>query len=176
MGNGISTPQYFMRDVLVLSIFVLALCACSNSVENDAKKQMELTMKELAKDPSSVKIFDVETMFSNDSLCILHFRFSAKNGFGAMRASLCEYIYIVHGRFSDNETRRESVINLDDKEEKSVLEYAHKNYNEKLLETDSISSLKDEDRKAWHIRMAANMHMIFGGRTVGKNKYDVDNW
>ena len=165
-----------MKKNIVLVMMVMALCGCTNSVERDAKKQMEVTMKELAKDPSSVKISDVKTMFSNDSLCILHFKFSAKNGFGAMRTTLYEYVYLVHNRFSDSEKRRESVIDLADKKEKSVLENAHSNYNEKFLETDSISSLKDEDRKAWHIYMAANMHMIFGGRTVGKDKYDIDNW
>lgn len=152
------------------------LTACSNGVEKDAKQQMKQTIKELAKDPSSVQISDVKTMFSNDSLCILHFKFSAKNGFGAMRTSLYEYVYLVHDRYSDKETRRESVIDLEDKDSKSVLDNARKNYKEKFLETDSISSLKDEERKAWHIYMAANMHMIFGGRTVGKDKYDIDNW
>ena len=165
-----------MRKIIVLIFMVMALCACTNSVEGDAKKQMEITMKELAKDPSSVIISDVKTMFSNDSLCILHFKFSAKNGFGAMRTSMYEYVYLVHNRFTDNEKRRESVIDLEDKNEKSVLEKAHSNYNEKFLETDSIASLKDKDRKAWHIYMAANMHMIFGGRTVGKDKYYIDNW
>ncbi|MBR2153965.1 MAG: hypothetical protein IJ901_05060 [Bacteroidaceae bacterium] len=162
-----------------LFLFVLAfvlITSCSNGVEKDAKQQMEKTMKELAKDPSSAKISDVKTMFANDSLCILHFRFSAKNGFGAMRTSLCEYIYLVHDRHSGNEKRRESVIDLDDKDSRSVLDIARDHYDEKFLETDSISSLKNEDRKAWHIYMAANMHMIFGGRTVGKDRYDIDNW
>ncbi len=157
---------------LLISLF----CSCTSSIERDAKSQMELTMKELAKDPSSVKISDVKTMFSNDSLCILHFRCSAKNGFGAMRACLYEYVYFIRNQSSNNEKRLESVINLDDKDEKSVLEQAHDNYNEKFLESDSISSLKDEDRKAWHIRLASEMHMIFGGRVVGEDRYDIENW
>ena len=165
-----------MKKLTLFLICSILLTACSNGVEKDAKQQMEQTMKELAKDPSSVQISDTKTMFSNDSLCILHFKFSAKNGFGAMRTSLYEYVYLVHDRFSNKETRRESVIDLEDKGSMSILDNARKNYNEKFLETDSISSLKDEDRKAWHIYMAANMHMIFGGRTVGKDKYNIDNW
>lgn len=158
--------------VVLSSLFL----ACSNGVEKNAKQQMEQTMKELAKDPSSVQISDVKTMFANDSLCILHFKFSAKNGFGAMRTSLYEYVYLIHDLNSEKESRRESVIDLEDKDAKSVLDNARKNYNEKFLETESISSLKDDDRKAWHIYMAASMHMILGGRTVGKDKYDIDNW
>ena len=158
--------------VLILALFT----SCSSGVESDARQQMEKTMKELAKDPTSVRITDVKTMFANDSLCILHFNFSAKNGFGVMRTNLHEYIYLVHDRHSNNETRRESVINLDDNDEKSVLDKARDYYVEKFLESDSIATLKEEDKKAWYIYMAANIHMIFGGRTVGKNKYDIENW
>ena len=165
-----------MKKIALFMFCSILLTACSNGVEKDAKQQMEQTMKELAKDPSSVQISDVKTMFANDSLCILHFKFSAKNGFGAMRTSLYEYVYLIHDLNSEKESRRESVIDLEDKDAKSVLDNARKNYNEKFLETDSISSLKDDDRKAWHIYMAASMHMIFGGRTVGKDKYDIDNW
>lgn len=165
-----------MKKGFFIILFTLSIIACTNSVERDAKQQMEKTMKELAKDPSSAQITDVKTMFADDSLCILHFRFSAKNGFGAMRTTNQEYIYLVHNRFSENETRREMVTDLDDKDEKSVLDKAHENYDEKFLETDSISSLKDEDRKAWHIHLATNMHMLFRGRTVGEDKYDIKNW
>lgn len=165
-----------MKNFVWLYSLILLLCSCSSSIERDARAQMELTMKELAKDPSSMKIADVKTMFSNDSLCILHFRFSAKNGFGAMRTSLYEYVYLIRQLSSKNETRLESVINLEDKDEKSVLDQARSNYNERFLEYDSISSLKDEDRKTWHIRFASEMHMIFGGRVVGEDKYNIDNW
>ena len=137
---------------------------------------MEITMNELAKDPSSVQITDVKTMISNDSICILHLRFSAKNGFGAVRTSLYEYIYLISNRHTEKETIEESVINLDKKDTKSVLEIAREDYNEKFLESDKISSMKDEDRKAWHIYLAASVHMVINGRIVGKDKYDINNW
>lgn len=92
-----------------------------------------------------------------------------------MSTSLIEYVYLVQDRHSDKEIRRESVINFD-KDEKSVLDIARGYYEERFLETDSIASLKDKDRKAWHIYMAANIHMILGGRTIGKDKYNIDNW
>lgn len=165
-----------MKRIVLFTLLAALITSCSKSVESDAKQQMEKTMKELAKDPSSVQISDVKTMFADDSLCILHYRFSAKNGFGAMRTSHYEYIYLVHNRYSDKETRKETVINLEDKDNKSVLDNARENYDEKFLETDSISSLTEKDRKAWHLHLAANMRMIFGGRTIGKDKYDIDNW
>ena len=113
-----------MKKIALFMFCSILLTACSNGVEKDAKQQMEQTMKELAKDPSSVQISDVKTMFANDSLCILHFKFSAKNGFGAMRTSLYEYVYLVHDLNSEKESRRESVIDLEDKDAKSVLDNA----------------------------------------------------
>lgn len=141
-----------------------------------AKQQMEATMKELAKDPSSVAISDTKTMFTNDSICILHFRFSAKNGFGAIQTSLCEYVYLIDEYNTNNEKTYEAVINLDDKEKKSVLDDAHRYYNEKLFEPPRVSEMKDEDRKAWNIYFAAWMYVTSKGRNVGEDKYDISNW
>ena len=165
-----------MKKLLFLFLSCMLFLSCSNSVEKDAKRQMEQTMKDLAKDPSSVQITDIKTMFANDSICILHFKFSAKNGFGAMGTSMYEYVYLVMNKNSEEESRLESVTDLEEKGKESVLEEAHRNYNEKFLESDSISSLNDEDRKAWHIFMAAEMHMILSGRVIGENKYDIKNW
>ena len=52
-------------------------------------------------------------------------------------------MYLFHDSYLDKETRRKSVIDLDDKDTRSVLDNAHKNNNEKILETDSMSTLKD---------------------------------
>ena len=152
------------------------MISCSNRIEKDAKKQMEQTMRELAKDPSSLQISDIKTMFANDSLCILHFRVSAKNGFGAIRSSLYEYVYLIINRNTESEMRQEAAIDLSDKDSKSILDKARDNYKDRFLETDSISSLKDEDRKAWHLYLASSIHMILGGRTIGEDQYDIDNW
>ena len=67
--------------------------------------QMEQTMKELAKDPSSVQISDIKTMYANDSICILHFKFSAKNSFGAMRTSMYEYVYLVKKKNTEEDRK-----------------------------------------------------------------------
>lgn len=55
---------------------------------------MESIFKEIAVNPSSVNISDVETVYSDDSLCIIHCNFSAKDNFGVDIKNNCEYIFI----------------------------------------------------------------------------------
>lgn len=52
-----------MNRLYLFFLVVVLTTSCSNGVESDAKQQMEKTMKELAKDPSSAKISDVKTLF-----------------------------------------------------------------------------------------------------------------
>lgn len=63
-------------------------------MESSAKEQMEKTLKELAKDPESVKVDNQKIVYSDDSLCIIHFDFTAKNGLGNSVTDRCEYIFI----------------------------------------------------------------------------------
>jgi hypothetical protein len=46
-------------------LFVLALCSCGqkSKLESMAKDQMEKTFREMAKDPESVKLSNLETIF-----------------------------------------------------------------------------------------------------------------
>jgi hypothetical protein len=88
-----------MKKLSVLSaivLFVLALCSCSqkSKLESMAKDQMGKTFKEIAKDPESVKLSNLETVYSDDSLCIIHVDFTAKNGLGSEIKDRCEYIFI----------------------------------------------------------------------------------
>ena len=167
-----------MKKIKSLALLALTtlICSCSNGLESAAKQQMEETMKELAKDPSSIQITNVETMFSNDSICVLHFKFSGKNGFGGVSSDEMEYIYLTYHN-NNNETKTmETVFKLDEK--KSVLEIARDSYREKKWETDNNKDLSDEDKKAWYIHFEANFYMMFNGREVGttQSKYDVDKW
>lgn len=79
-----------------LVLFVLALCSCSqkSKLESMAKDQMEKIFKEMAKNPESVKLTNSETVYSDDSLCIIHVDFSAKNGLGNEVKDRFEYIFI----------------------------------------------------------------------------------
>lgn len=109
-----------MKHLKVLSILMLAamtmpfMTSCSKSakLENAAKEQMEATFKEMARDPSSVSLSNIETVYSDDSLCILHCDFSAKNGLGAEVKDKCEYIFI-----SSNGKNYESYIEINNNEE-----------------------------------------------------------
>lgn len=87
------------------SIFIIALSAvlftaCSDKakeLKEEAEIEMPLIFYEIAKDPESVKIANVNPVFSNDSLCILHFSFSAKNGLGMETTNKMEYVYLESG-------------------------------------------------------------------------------
>lgn len=79
-------------------VFAILICTASCSqrskFENTAKTQLESTIKEIAKDPSSVKLSDVETVYIDDSLCIIHANIIGKNAFGADISNQYEYILI----------------------------------------------------------------------------------
>lgn len=79
---------------LLLACGLVIACTQSSKLEGAAKKQMESTFKEMAKDPESAKIENIQTMFSNDSLCIIHADFSAKNSFGHEVKNKGEYVFI----------------------------------------------------------------------------------
>ena len=64
------------------------------NLKSDAEKQMKQTFKEIAKDPSSVKLSDDEIVYNDDSLCIIHVDYSAKNGLGTEVKSKFEYVFI----------------------------------------------------------------------------------
>jgi hypothetical protein len=87
-------------------------CSESAKLEKTAKEQMEATFKEIARDPSSVSLSNIETVYSDDSLCILHCDFSAKNGLGAEVKDKCEYIFI-----SSNGKNYESYMEINKNEE-----------------------------------------------------------
>ncbi len=159
---------------IICFLVVLFFCSCSQSLEKKAKEQMEKTMKELAKDPSSVSFNDVKVMYDNDSICILNVKMSAKNGFGAITSSDYEYVYLID-RKDSVEFAREIVRDLKDKE--SVMSMARKDYQKKEWTKGSkIDLMSDEEKKAFYIYYHAYLTSIFGGRKVNYDKNDVENW
>lgn len=91
-----------MKKLLIVSLAlsVLFLSSCSNKakeLQEEAKKAMPQLFNDIAKDPSSVKIANSNTVFSNDSLCIIHFNLTAKNGLGIENSTRMEYIYMQAG-------------------------------------------------------------------------------
>lgn len=158
---------------LFIYLSLISLYGCSSGLESEAKKQMEKTMKELAIDPSSFQISNVETKFNNDSICIIHFKSSGKNGFGGVSSSEIEYIYLIHTSLGVK-TKWESVRKLDNK--KSILSQAKEDYREKKWESDKNKNLSDEDKKAWYIHLVADLDMIVNGREIDSRDDDVENW
>lgn len=103
-----------LGKLMLATMMVLFMASCSESakLEKAAKEQMEATFKEMARDPSSVKLSNIETIYSDDSLCVLHCDFSAKNGLGAEVKDKCEYLFI-----RSNGKNYESYMELNKKEE-----------------------------------------------------------
>lgn len=83
--------------LMFLIIFLLGIISCSqeSKIEREARKTMKESFMELAKDPSSVKFENIRTSYVNDSLCIIHFDFTAKNGFGNEGKDKMEYIFLI---------------------------------------------------------------------------------
>lgn len=83
-----------MCTLVSLLACVLLSCSKSGQLERAAKKQMEATLKEIAKDPASVKLENIQTKYVNDSLCIIHADFTAKNGLGMESTNKEEYVFL----------------------------------------------------------------------------------
>lgn len=80
---------------VVIVAFLMSACNQSSKTSSEAKSSMESLVKELAKNPESVKIDNVNTVYKNDSLAILHFDFTAKNGLGMESTDKMEYIFLI---------------------------------------------------------------------------------
>lgn len=83
--------KYFLIFLVCIS---LGACSKSSKLKSEAEKQMELTFKEYAKDPSSVKLTNKEIVYSDDSLCIIHVDYAGKNGLGTEINTKYEYVML----------------------------------------------------------------------------------
>lgn len=157
-----------MKKILLLSMLAV-LCSCSQGLRNKAQKQMEKTMKNMAKDPSSVNISNLKEMINNDSICIFHFDFSAKNGFGGVTSCPIEYVYLIKkGKAYD------MVRDLSKKE--SIMEMSREEYQKKQWgENSYLGKLPDEGKKAYIIYSNASI-LSAGKKPIGYDKNDIDNW
>jgi hypothetical protein len=119
-----------MKKILLL-LFAVSLVSCSNSLESKAKKQMKKTMLEMAKNPESVKIDNVETIISNDSLCVLRCVARGQNTFGGYTRMNCVYYLMKENKGNEDSMYYE------------YLEYDEDD-NEKIL-LNTVKSLIDSD-------------------------------
>lgn len=87
-----------MKSLKIIWMLLLCLsitsCTKSSKLKSEAKKQMEITFKEVAKDPSSVKLTNEEVVYNDDSLCIIHVDYAGKNGLGTEINSKFEYVML----------------------------------------------------------------------------------
>ena len=84
-------------SIVPLTVLLLTACTQSQKTSSEAKTSMTSLVKELAKNPESVKIDNVDAIYQNDSLTILRFDFTAKNGLGIETTDRMEYVYLIQG-------------------------------------------------------------------------------
>lgn len=112
---------------------VILLClmfwACSqvNTTSKEAEAQLPVAIAAWAKDPTSVKLKDIKTMYTNDSLSILHANVMGKNGLGHEVTNRIEYVYLnTEGNIYD------AVCELTDDSVYQDIETWEKTKNEKI--------------------------------------------
>lgn len=77
---------------IVCLMTMMTFTSCGDNVETEAKNNMESLMKDIAKNPKSLEITNIKTIFKSDSCVVLKYKASGQNGFGGYHKS--EYVYI----------------------------------------------------------------------------------
>lgn len=134
--------------------------ACSDKLEKEAKKQMETTILNLAKDPNA-QISDTKTTFKADSLIVMNCVVRGLNALGGYARNDMEYVYAIR----KDGMRMELVRNLDNKESVfEQMEDIHRRYDNKRYESpaDSIHEAKK------FIEDAIYIQLVMLGREVEK--------
>ena len=85
-----------------LVIFVLVLASCNTSIHRKAEKQLRHTFSSQHTN-GEVLITDVDTIYTEDSLCVLQFNIKAKDWYGKDIEGRCEYIYKINDDGSEIE-------------------------------------------------------------------------
>jgi|SRR5574344_647406 len=144
-----------MKKISIVFVVILFFVSCSKGLENKAEKQMKETLNELAKNPESLKLSKKETVYNNDSICVIQFVAKGQNGFGGYNSSHYEYILVRvrNGKNSNKITYSECLINLDEKnaitgeQNKSIMEEIDKKtLNDfKLFSEKEHQIIKEED-------------------------------
>lgn len=107
-----------MKKYICIIIGVLFFCSCSNGLEKEAKQHLQEYIDEFAHNPDTYKMKNIETVYNNDSVCIIQFVGKGENILGGHKSTHYEYIY-VRTKNKDNETYKDSevLVNLDKKSE-----------------------------------------------------------
>lgn len=101
--------KIFIAMVCLMTMIVFNSCG---NIESEAKCNMEALMKDAAKNPSTLEITDVKTVFKTDSCVVLTFKASGQNGFGGYSKSKYAYLYSIY-KFNKIGTKKmHSIINI----------------------------------------------------------------
>ena len=152
-----------MRQLFILIVIALFICSCTkNNLEKEAREHLKsISFNEDIKSPST-KIKNVETVFSNDSLCILKCIITDSYPKGESRDYEIEYIYIkLTEAFASDSTiqENEAYINLTNGE-KSIFNEANElleilKYGNSGNSNSQLSKLSNEDQEASMLYLAA---------------------
>ena len=143
---------------IFLCCSLLLLCCCNNNlnIERLAEEQANKTIIEFARNPESVTISDMTTVFKTDSTCVLHFTFRGQNGFGGYSREKIEYIYYL----ADSNCVYECIIDLD----KGSKYEEFKQYGLEIYHK-SNENLSQQDLTNW-IKGSINIYAMMQGRQL----------
>jgi hypothetical protein len=177
-----------MRKIHLIILFaaVTLLAGCKLSIEKQAEKAMIKEMKETSLFPESVKISNLETVFLVDSICILHYDCKRKNRSDGYITNKMEYVYCL---FKTEGNEIDTVyfhVNLDDKDEESVLDAAMLDFRKRMSNSgkdrsdftkEKLDNIKIQCLKVkiFEKRLAIELYKMLNGTSSSDSK-DLDKW
>lgn len=157
----------FYLIITMLTSFLMFIACNSQSVEEIAVKQMKKTVLELAKNPDTFNVSDIQPIISEDSLVILHCITRGQNGFGGYSIGQLEYIYFI----SPDGKRYEAINDLesDDPKQTSVIKSAKESYYEHYDEAEENRKKQGLTKDEYIKNLAgimARFTIMFSGREI----------
>ncbi len=152
-----------MKQLIIFLVLALCICSCTkNDLEREAREHLKSFSFNEEINSSSTKINGIETVFSNDSLCILRCTVTERNPQGDSKDYEIEYIYIrLTEVFASDTTikENEAYVNLTNGE-KSIFNEANElleivKYGNSGNSNSQISKLSKDDQKASMLYLAA---------------------
>ena len=110
-----------VMSFIVCLMVITILSSCGNGVEAEAKNSMEALMKSLAKNPKSLEIENVKTIFKSDSCVVLKYKACGQNGFGGYSKGEYVYIFSVYKFNKIGEKKMHALLQIDSGDEKTSL-------------------------------------------------------
>ena len=156
-----------MKKAFLFVLILLALAACKGNLEEEAQKQMAVTV-----DQAGGKSSGIETIYTTDAICIIHL-----NGERRGKYYRLEYVYILDKKEDGELERWEMIRDLD--KEKSIMEVAKEHYDLHDWTEDSyVGKLPERERKDAILMIQACINAYWCGHKIGKKKkvYNPDNW